>query len=113
MISNLWKSKLNLIQLLLLSIAVAGLIGCTPAQTGALLGGGIGAGTGAIIGSEVCHSGAGALIGAGIGALSGALIGDAIDEANGRPRYYGGHYDRGPYYDDDDYDYPPPRREIH
>jgi outer membrane lipoprotein SlyB len=53
----------------------------TPAQGGALTGGAIGAGTGALIGSTSGHAGEGALIGAGVGALSGALIGDGIDES--------------------------------
>ncbi len=49
--------------------------------TGALAGGAIGAGTGAIIGQAAAHNaGAGALIGAAVGALSGTLIGHSIDE---------------------------------
>ena len=47
---------------------------------GAVLGGLIGAGSGAIIGNQSDHAGAGTAIGAGIGALSGALIGHAMDE---------------------------------
>lgn len=53
----------------------------TPLSTrerGALAGGAIGAGTGALIGSTTGHAGAGALIGAGVGVLGGALIGDAM-----------------------------------
>jgi outer membrane lipoprotein SlyB len=48
---------------------------------GALAGGAIGAGTGAIIGSQSGHAGEGALIGGAIGALSGAIIGGSIDQA--------------------------------
>jgi surface antigen len=49
--------------------------------TGALAGGAIGAGTGAIIGGAAAHNpGAGALIGAAVGALSGAIIGNSIDQ---------------------------------
>ena len=47
---------------------------------GAVLGGLIGAGSGAIIGNQSDHAGAGTAIGAGIGALSGALIGHAMEE---------------------------------
>ncbi len=47
---------------------------------GALLGGAIGAGTGAIIGSQTGHTGAGTAIGAGIGALTGALIGHVLEK---------------------------------
>ena len=47
--------------------------------TGALAGGAIGAGTGAIIGSQSRHAGEGALIGGAIGALTGGLIGHGID----------------------------------
>jgi hypothetical protein len=48
--------------------------------TGALTGGAIGAGTGAIIGSASHNAGAGALIGAAVGALTGGIIGNSIDQ---------------------------------
>jgi outer membrane lipoprotein SlyB len=48
---------------------------------GALAGGAIGAGTGAIIGSATRHAGEGALIGGAVGALSGALIGHGIEQS--------------------------------
>lgn len=48
---------------------------------GALAGGAIGAGTGAIIGNATHRGGEGALIGGAIGALSGAIIGGSIDDA--------------------------------
>jgi len=61
--------------------------GCTTPEgqpdrtaTGALTGGAIGAGTGAIIGSASGHAGAGALIGGAIGALTGGIIGNAMDQ---------------------------------
>jgi len=61
--------------------------GCTTPEgqpdrtaTGALTGGAIGAGTGAIIGSASRHAGAGALIGGAIGALTGGIIGHAMDQ---------------------------------
>ena len=49
---------------------------------GALAGGAIGAGTGAIIGgASGHHAGEGALIGGAIGALTGGIIGHNIDQA--------------------------------
>lgn len=69
---------------IVLGLAVA-VVGCssplTTREKGALAGGAIGAGTGAIIGNQMGHTGAGAAIGAGIGAVSGAVIGDAIQGA--------------------------------
>lgn len=63
-------------------VAVALVAGCSePLSTrekGALIGGGIGAGTGAIVGNAVGHPGAGALIGGGVGVITGAVIGDAV-----------------------------------
>lgn len=56
----------------------------TTREKGALAGGAIGAGAGAIVGSQVGHTGTGALIGAGVGAVSGAVIGDAIQRAEQR-----------------------------
>jgi outer membrane lipoprotein SlyB len=50
-------------------------------ENGALAGGALGAGTGALIGHATGHTGAGALIGAGVGALSGGLIGHAVDNS--------------------------------
>lgn len=69
---------------LVLAMAV---VGCqtTPTQQGAVAGGLLGAGAGAIIGNQVDgKSGEGALIGAGLGALTGALIGDKVDENRSR-----------------------------
>jgi hypothetical protein len=53
-------------------------------QDGTVVGGALGAGTGAILGHQVGKQGEGALIGAGIGALTGALVGDQIDKAGQR-----------------------------
>jgi len=64
-----------------MAATLAGCATMTPTQGGAVTGGAIGAGTGALIGSTTGHAGEGALIGAGVGALSGALIGDGIDES--------------------------------
>lgn len=48
--------------------------------TGALVGGLIGAGTGAIIGHQSGDAGEGALIGGAIGALTGGIVGHAMDQ---------------------------------
>lgn len=48
--------------------------------SGALAGGAIGAGSGAIIGSMGHHAGEGALIGGAIGALTGGIIGNSMDQ---------------------------------
>jgi outer membrane lipoprotein SlyB len=49
--------------------------------SGALGGGVIGAGTGAIIGGAAGNPGAGAAIGGAIGAITGGIIGNSIDQA--------------------------------
>ena len=72
-----------------IAICALALAGCesmgTAAQSkttqGAVFGGLLGAGTGAILGNqEGHHAGAGTAIGAGIGALGGALMGHALEE---------------------------------
>ena len=45
-----------------------------------MLGGLLGAGTGAIVGNQSDNAGAGTAIGAGLGALGGGLIGHALEE---------------------------------
>jgi hypothetical protein len=50
-------------------------------EKGVVGGGAIGAGTGALVGHALGHTGGGALIGAGVGALSGGLVGNAIDDS--------------------------------
>lgn len=56
--------------------------GCTTTttQSGALAGGALGAGTGAVIGHQVGRGIEGALIGGAVGAVSGGLIGHEIDK---------------------------------
>ena len=55
---------------------------------GTAVGGALGAGTGAIIGSQVGAPGAGIAIGAGLGAAAGNLIGRGLDEvSNGDERH--------------------------
>ena len=97
-------------RILALSLAFAAAVtvsACeTPQQQNALVGGALGAGTGALIGSAVSGGSAGgALAGAAIGAGSGALIGSAATPSG----YYGGYGGYGgppPGY----YGGPPPRR---
>jgi hypothetical protein len=76
-------------QIVLSVVAAAALLsaGCeTPegnpdrTASGALVGGGLGAATGAIIGSATGHAGTGALIGGGLGAVTGGVIGHAMDQ---------------------------------
>lgn len=89
----------------LLALIVAG-CQTTPVQDGALIGGALGAGSGAIIGHQSGYGGEGALIGAGAGALAGALIGDQVGEHrrkyHAQPQYYsapsrGGQVEHGRY----------------
>ena len=92
-------------RILALSLALAGAVSVsaceTPQQQNALVGGALGAGTGALIGSAVSGGSAGgALAGAAIGAGSGALIGSAATPPG--PGYYGGP--------PPGYGAPPPRR---
>ena len=76
------------IEVVICVLCVGALVGCesvgTAAQSkrnqGALLGGLLGAGTGAIIGNQTDHAGAGTAIGAGLGALGGGLLGNALEE---------------------------------
>ncbi len=69
-------------------LSAACITGCatTSVQEGAVAGGLLGAGTGAIIGNQSGHQGEGALIGAAAGAISGALIGDQVDRYEARSR---------------------------
>jgi hypothetical protein len=70
-------------------VAAVGFVGCASpyhADRGALMGGALGAGTGALIGDAVGSPLAGAAIGAGVGALSGAAIGGGLDDIEARNR---------------------------
>lgn len=64
----------------MMALAMAGMSACSEPlskrETGALGGGALGAGAGAIIGSQQGHAGTGAAIGGALGALSGAVLGD-------------------------------------
>jgi len=77
--------RIGLAGILVAAVAVAGCESMgTAAQSkttqGAVLGGLLGAGTGAIIGNQTDHAGAGTAIGAGLGALGGGLLGRALEE---------------------------------
>jgi hypothetical protein len=56
----------------------------SPTENGALAGGAVGAGTGALVGSAVGRPGVGALIGTGVGAVTGGLIGNGIEHSEKR-----------------------------
>ena len=86
-------------KMLALSLALAAAVSVaaceTPQQQNALVGGALGAGTGALVGSAVTHGSAGgALAGAAIGAGSGLIIGAAATP----PQPYGGPAYGGPPY---------------
>ncbi len=66
------------------ALAICGCDSLSHTENGALAGGAIGAGAGALIGNATGHTGAGALSGAGVGALSGGLIGHAVDKSEER-----------------------------
>lgn len=92
--------KLTLMSLVAVVLIAAG-CNTTPTQDGAVVGGALGAGAGAIIGNQSGHTGEGALIGAAAGALTGAIVGDQVDERRQRRyrqnpapvRTQNGHYD--------------------
>lgn len=70
------------------------LAGCTGAplttrEKGTLVGGAVGAGGGAIIGSAVGAPGAGAAIGGVVGAGTGYLVGNHLQNEEYRHRFYG------------------------
>ncbi len=75
---------------LLSVVSLLSLTGCTSthADRGALLGGLLGAGTGAVIGDAVGNTAAGALLGAGVGTVAGAAIGDSLDEMETQNRAF-------------------------
>ncbi len=72
-------------------VSLAALLGgcaapLTAREKGALTGGALGAGAGAIIGNQVGHQGKGALIGGALGALGGGLVGDQMEGQDQRQR---------------------------
>ena len=76
-----------LIGVLSVAMLSAGLTGCeSKAGTGAMIGGGAGAGLGAIIGHQSGKTGQGALIGGAVGAIGGGLVGNEMDKNDRRDR---------------------------
>ena len=78
-------NQMRVVGVALMAVALSGCESMgTAAQSktnqGAVLGGLLGAGTGAIIGNQTGHAGAGTAIGAGLGALGGGLMGHALEE---------------------------------
>lgn len=73
-----WCTALLLLLPVLLSNGCATM---SNTDKGVLAGGGIGAGTGALIGSATGHTGLGAVAGGVVGAVSGGLVGSAVDKA--------------------------------
>jgi len=71
---------------LIASFALGGCQSPYRSDQGALMGGLLGAGTGAVVGSAVHNPLAGAAIGAGVGALGGAAVGNALDEQDAKNR---------------------------
>jgi len=67
-------------------LAAAGCQSPYYADRGALAGGLVGTGVGALVGNAVGKTGPGALIGAGVGALTGTAIGGAMDDMEARNR---------------------------
>lgn len=75
--------------LLAASLGVLATSGCTSpyyADRGAAAGGLLGAGAGALIGSQTGNTGAGAALGAGLGALTGSVFGAQMDEVAAQNR---------------------------
>ena len=76
----LLKQVMTITGILLLAFTLAGCSGAplSTREKGTLLGGGVGAGTGAIIGAAVGHPGAGAAIGGAVGAGTGYIVSNAL-----------------------------------
>jgi hypothetical protein len=88
------KIMRGMLGITLLGGLVVGGAGCsTNTGTGALVGGALGAGTGAIIGhNSHGRTAEGALIGGAVGAVAGGLIGNAQDQAQQERRYSDDRY---------------------
>jgi hypothetical protein len=67
-----------------LALAASGCPSMNHTQSGAVVGSGLGALTGAVIGSNSGHAPGGALIGAAVGALAGGTVGHAEDHREAR-----------------------------
>lgn len=91
-LENNWKKRsLHALLAAPLVAAFALSSGCaTPTRSGALGGGAVGAGAGALIGAGTGNPVAGAAIGGAVGAGAGAAIGNAVGEHRRNQR---GHYE--------------------
>jgi hypothetical protein len=79
------KSQIGAAMLAILGILLMG--GCSNnAKTGALIGSGVGAATGAVIGNQSDETGAGAAIGTAVGAGTGYIVGNEMDKNEGQAR---------------------------
>lgn len=92
---NWWRYAAGMLAL----VAALSLAGCygppmSPRARDTLLGGAVGVGSGALVGSAVGSPGAGAAIGGLLGAGGGYLIGNATQNHYG----YGGYNGNGGYY---------------
>ena len=96
------RSKRTWISALLGGLMLSGCAsgGLTAREQGALGGGALGAGAGAIIGHQKGKKAAGAAIGGAAGALGGWIIGDQVEASRQRSRYEEDRYDRYDDYDD-------------
>jgi hypothetical protein len=85
------KYKTRAVGIGLVIAAMSPLSGCAqplnPREEAALVGGGIGLASGALVGSATGYPETGALIGAPLGMLAGALIGDELMERDRRDYY--------------------------
>ena len=82
--------SLSTVRILIICVSILGMFGCSESaplsgrEKGALGGGALGAGLGAIVGHATGNTGAGIAIGAGAGALTGGLIGNESDVSDSR-----------------------------
>ncbi|MGE0825047.1 MAG: YMGG-like glycine zipper-containing protein [Candidatus Binatia bacterium] len=76
--------RTNIVGILLLTFLASCSQPLNKREKGALVGGGFGAATGAIIGAAVGNPGAGAAIGGAIGAAGGGIIGDQLQGIENR-----------------------------
>lgn len=86
---------------LLATLSLAGCYGppMSTREKGTLVGGAVGLGSGALVGSAVGSPAAGAAVGGLLGAGSGYLIGNAMQNRYGYGGYgHGDHYGHGGYY---------------
>ncbi len=85
-----WIAKVSMV--FLASLFIVGGSGCAagPLSTrekSALVGTGLGAAAGGLVGAAVGHPGAGAAIGGGLGLGTGALVGDQMQAQENRSAY--------------------------